>query len=161
VQKYDFDPAAKASAAAASVLTSKMGAETGLKVSMGGEAKSDLAQARSSNVEVRDRKATKGKGSSQGGTTLAHTQQEASDEFVSSSMEAMQPSKVVEHYRDSGTSNGGWIAKVAPLLVGEDPSQSYALICGNCHMHNGMYAITERFWWKLDVLSDLFRMIHL
>jgi endoplasmic reticulum junction formation protein lunapark len=50
VQKYDFDPAAKA--AAASVLASKMGAETGLKVSMGDQAKSDLAQATSSDVEV-------------------------------------------------------------------------------------------------------------
>uniref|UniRef100_A0A0A9HBE6 Lunapark zinc ribbon domain-containing protein n=1 Tax=Arundo donax TaxID=35708 RepID=A0A0A9HBE6_ARUDO len=50
----------------------------------------------------------------------------------------MRPSKVVGRYQRSGTSDGGWIAKIAALLVGEDPSQSYALICGNCHMHNGL-----------------------
>jgi len=54
-------------------------------------------------------------------------------------MESMPPSKAVEHYQGSGTSDGGWIAKIAALLVGEDPSQSYALICGSCHMHNGMF----------------------
>jgi hypothetical protein len=42
----------------------------------------------------------------------------------------------VEHYQGLGTSDGGWIAKIAALLVGEDPLQSYALICGHCHMHN-------------------------
>jgi len=54
-------------------------------------------------------------------------------------MESMRPSKVVEHYQGSGTSDGSWIAKIAALLVGKDPSQSYALICGSCHMHNGMF----------------------
>jgi hypothetical protein len=75
-------------------------------------------------------------------------------------MESMQPSKVVGHYRGSGTSDNGWITKVAALPVGEDPSQSYVLICGNCHMHNGTYAITERSWSKLDVLSGMFQTIH-
>ncbi|GJN02309.1 hypothetical protein PR202_ga19648 [Eleusine coracana subsp. coracana] len=142
IQKYDFDPAAKA--AAASVLASKMGAETGLKVSMGDEAKSDLTQARSSNVEVQNRKETKGKGSSQGSTRNVHTQQDTFNESVSADMEAMQPSIVVGHDQGSGISAGGWIAKIATLLVGEDPSQSYALICGNCHMHNGL-AMKEDF----------------
>ncbi|GJN26997.1 hypothetical protein PR202_gb14972 [Eleusine coracana subsp. coracana] len=142
VQKYDFDPAAKA--AAASVLASKMGAETGLKVSMGDEAKSDLTQARSSNVEVRDQKETKGKGSSQGSTRNVHTQQDTFNESVSANLEAMQPSIVVGHNQGSGISAGGWIAKIAALLIGEDPSQSYALICGNCHMHNGL-AMKEDF----------------
>jgi len=78
LQKYDLDPAAKA--AAASVLASKMSAETGLKVHMGDEAKSDSAQARSSEVEVippnglRNRKETKAKGSSYSSTIAAHTQ---------------------------------------------------------------------------------------
>uniref|UniRef100_A0A0A9ADW0 Lunapark zinc ribbon domain-containing protein n=1 Tax=Arundo donax TaxID=35708 RepID=A0A0A9ADW0_ARUDO len=45
---------------------------------------------------------------------------------------------VVEHHQGSGASDGGWIAKIVALLVAEDPSQSYALICGNCHMHNGL-----------------------
>lgn len=137
MQKYDIDPAAKAPAA--SVLASKMGAETGLKVSMGDEAKSDSTQARSSNVEVQNGKETKGKGDSEGRTRIVHTQQDASNESVSADMDATQPSKVVGHHQSSGTSAGGWIAKVAALLVGEDPSHSYALICGNCHMHNGTF----------------------
>ncbi|OEL29489.1 Uncharacterized protein BAE44_0009491 [Dichanthelium oligosanthes] len=142
IQKYDLDPAAKA--AAASVLASQMGAETGLKVHVGDEAKSDSAQARSREVEVvspsglRNGKETKGKGSSYSSTTAAHTQHDTSNEAGVGGMEAMLPSKVVGHYQGSGTSDGGWIAKIAALLVGEDPSQSYALICGNCHMHNGL-----------------------
>ncbi|CAL5068959.1 unnamed protein product [Urochloa decumbens] len=142
IQKYDLDPAAKA--AAASVLASKMGAETGLKLHIGDEAKSDSAQARSTKVEVvptdglRNRKETKAKGSSYSSTTAAHTQQDASNEAGGGGTEAMLPSTVVGHYQGSGASDGGWIAKIASLLVGEDPSQSYALICGNCHMHNGL-----------------------
>lgn len=34
-------------------------------------------------------------------------------------------------------SDGGWIARLAAMLVGEDPTQCYALICKNCHAHNG------------------------
>ncbi|KAG6411577.1 hypothetical protein SASPL_129660 [Salvia splendens] len=46
---------------------------------------------------------------------------------------------VVEHHAQRGpTNDGGWIARFAALLVGEDLAQSYALICGNCHMHNGL-----------------------
>lgn len=46
---------------------------------------------------------------------------------------------VVEHHQPqgSGVHDGGWLGRFAALLVGEDPTQSYALICGNCHMHNG------------------------
>lgn len=46
---------------------------------------------------------------------------------------------VVDHYNPQGpaVNDGGWLARIAALLVGEDPTQSYALICGNCHMHNG------------------------
>ncbi|KAL6903711.1 hypothetical protein ACP4OV_004524 [Aristida adscensionis] len=144
IQKYDLDPAAKA--AAASVLASKLGVESGLKVYVGDEANSDSTQARSSDVEaappggLRNRKQTRANGSGIGstGTIAAHTEQGASHEAVGGGMEPMQPSKVVGHYQGSGTRNGGWIAKIAALLVGEDPSQSYALICGNCHMHNGL-----------------------
>jgi hypothetical protein len=142
IQKYDLDPAAKA--AAASVLASKMGAETGLEVHMADEVKSGSAQARSSEIEVippnglRNRKETKAKGSSYRSTTAAHAQQDTSNEAGGGGMESMPPSKVVEHYQGLGTSDGGWIAKIAALLVGEDPLQSYALICGHCHMHNGL-----------------------
>jgi hypothetical protein len=34
-------------------------------------------------------------------------------------------------------SDGGWVARLAAMLVGEDPSQCYALICSKCHAHNG------------------------
>ena len=46
---------------------------------------------------------------------------------------------VVEHHNPQAyvANDGGWISRLAALLVGEDPTQSYALICGNCHMHNG------------------------
>ncbi|CAL5030956.1 unnamed protein product [Urochloa decumbens] len=130
IQKYDLDPAAKA--AAASVLASKMGTEAGLKVHMGDEVEGVPTDG------LRNRKETKAKGSNYSSTAAAHTQQDASNEAEGGGTEAMPPSKVVGHYQGSGISDGGWIAKIAALLVGEDPSQSYALICGNCHMHNGL-----------------------
>ena len=34
-------------------------------------------------------------------------------------------------------SEEGWIARLAAMLVGEDPTQCYALICRSCHTHNG------------------------
>ncbi|XP_028802351.1 uncharacterized protein At2g24330 [Neltuma alba] len=40
--------------------------------------------------------------------------------------------------QSSTTHDGGWIARIVALLVGEDPRQSYALICANCHIHNGL-----------------------
>ncbi|XP_076958606.1 uncharacterized protein LOC143634397 [Bidens hawaiensis] len=53
---------------------------------------------------------------------------------------AETPQFVVENHNfaASGGQDGGWNARIAALLVGEDPTQSYALICGNCHMHNGL-----------------------
>eukprot|EP00898_Chlorokybus_atmophyticus_P007483 jgi/Chlat1/7736/Chrsp66S07211 len=32
----------------------------------------------------------------------------------------------------------GLLARMAAMLVGEDPTQCFALICCNCHMHNGL-----------------------
>jgi len=46
--------------------------------------------------------------------------------------------RTVEHFRGHAGNDGGWLARVAALLVGEDPTQCFALICGNCHMHNGL-----------------------
>ncbi|PKU86365.1 Uncharacterized protein MA16_Dca019910 [Dendrobium catenatum] len=51
---------------------------------------------------------------------------------------ALQNQEFVEHYKGPNPNEGGWLARIAALLVGEDPSQCYALICGNCHMHNGL-----------------------
>ena len=143
VQKYDLDPAAKA--AAASVLASKLGEETGLKVHVGEEPKLDSAVARSNDVEIspseglRNRKQSNARGSRTGGTTAAQNPAQGAESSLTSSSGLEQPPMVVEHFQGSGASDGGWIAKIAALLVGEDPSQSYALICGNCHMHNGVY----------------------
>jgi phage FluMu protein Com len=144
IQKYDLDPAAKA--AAASVLASKFGAEAGLKVHLGEEPKLDASVARSNDVEMspsdglRNRKQPNVRGRRTGSTTAAHTSAQGAESSptVSAGLETAQTPMVVEHYQGSGASDGGWVAKIAALLVGEDPSQSYALICGNCHMHNGL-----------------------
>ena len=50
MQKYDLDPAAKA--AAASVLASKLGADSGLKVHLGEEPNFDAAVVMSNNAEI-------------------------------------------------------------------------------------------------------------
>ncbi|KAK3154683.1 hypothetical protein QOZ80_2BG0193850 [Eleusine coracana subsp. coracana] len=144
IQKYDLDPAAKA--AAASVLASKLGEETGLKVHVGEEQKLDAAVVRSNDVEIlpsdglRNRKQSNTRGSRAGSTMAAHSaaQGAESSPTASTGQETAPPPMVVEHHQGTGAGDGGWIAKIAALLVGEDPSQSYALICGNCHMHNGL-----------------------
>lgn len=144
IQKYDLDPAAKA--AAASVLASKLGEETGLKVHVGEEPKLDAAVARSNDVEIvpsdglRNRKQPNARGSRTGSPT-SHTPAQGTETNLPASavLETAPAPVVVEHHQGSGASDGGgWIAKIAALLVGEDPSQSYALICGSCHMHNGL-----------------------
>lgn len=145
MQKYDLDPAAKA--AAASVLASKLGEETGLKVHVGEEQKLDAAVARSNDVEIlpsdglRNRKQPNARGSRTGSTMTAHGPEQVAESSLTAGagQETAPPPMVVEHHQGSGAGDGGWIAKISALLVGEDPSQSYALICGNCHMHNGMY----------------------
>lgn len=144
IQKYDLDPAAKA--AAASVLASKLGEDTGLKVHVGEEQKLDTTVARSNDVEVlqsdglRNRNKPNARGSRTGSPAAAQTpaQGTESSTITSAGLETAPAPMVVEHHQGSGASDGGWIAKIAALLVGEDPSQSYALICGNCHMHNGL-----------------------
>jgi hypothetical protein len=144
IQKYDLDPAAKA--AAASVLASKLGEETGLKVHVGEEQKLDAAVVRGNDVDIsssdglRNRKQPNARGSRAAGSMAAHSpaQGAESSPTVSAGHETAPPPMVVEHHQGSGAGDSGWIAKIAALLVGEDPSQSYALICGHCHMHNGL-----------------------
>ncbi|XP_072958065.1 uncharacterized protein At2g24330 [Typha angustifolia] len=143
IQKYDLDPAAKAAAAA--VLASKLGAESGLKVHVEDETKTEAPMGKSNDVEMvqsnglRNRKQGQARSNNSGGTAISHIVNEPTHESGGDGQEvATQAQKVVEHYRGSGTNDGGWIARIAALLVGEDPSQSYALICGNCHMHNGL-----------------------
>ena len=147
IQRYDPDPAAKA--AAATVLASKLGAESGLRVYMGDELNPSATMGRSNDVELvqssglRNRKQPHARSSSSEATTPFNPDQQ---HLVGGSggLDQTQTSEynqlVVEHHQpqSSTSQDGGWLAKIAALLVGEDPTQSYALICGNCHMHNGL-----------------------
>ncbi|KAK8597375.1 hypothetical protein V6N13_094790 [Hibiscus sabdariffa] len=146
IQRYDPDPAAKA--AAATVLASKLGADSGLKVHVEDEYEFDAPRGRSNDVEVvpssgiRKRKQLHTRSSSAGSTPLIHSDEEkphsAGNEGTRTS-ERDQLVVVDHHYPYTpATHDGGWLARIAALLVGEDPTQSYALICGNCHMHNGL-----------------------
>ncbi|CAA0819928.1 Protein of unknown function (DUF2296 [Striga hermonthica] len=146
IQRYDPDPAAKA--AAATVLASKLGADSGLKVYVEDDANPSALTGKSNDVELasntaglRHRKQPHKKTSSIESGPVSHPEGGKIDPagFEVADLSA-QHQFVVEHHPQAGlTSNdGGWIARLAALLVGEDPTQSYALICGNCHMHNGL-----------------------
>lgn len=143
MQKYDPDPAAKA--AAASVLASKLGADSGLKVFLGDESQSNAhAKGKSSDIELQQssglRKRNQSNARSPGTNVGLYSDKEMLQNQVSENSSHGQ--LVVEHHNPAalGGQDGGWIARIAALLVGEDPTQSYALICGNCHMHNGEHA---------------------
>ncbi|XP_010251470.1 PREDICTED: uncharacterized protein At2g24330-like [Nelumbo nucifera] len=135
IQRYDPDPAAKA--AAATVLASKLGADSGLKVYVEDEFNLKAAPGDSNDVELvqssglRNRKKTDVKFGSAESTMMTQPIDETLHDFGQNQM-------VVEHHLRSTAYDGGWVARIAALLVGEDPTQSYALICGNCHMHNGL-----------------------
>lgn len=157
VQRYDTDPAAKA--AAATVLASKLGADTGLKVYVGDETKQNAPVGKSSDVEVvqstglRNRKQVPSRTVSSGSTVVDNPEEKMLQQtpLEGSDMSQHHP-LVVEHHNPIGpnSQNGGWVSRIAALLVGEDPTQSYALICGNCRMHNGMIRVTlgliDYFW---------------
>lgn len=144
VQRYDPDPAAKA--AAATVLASKLGADSGLKMYLADESQFNAPTGKSNDAEVvqssglRNRKQVITRSSSAGSTSLHHSNEETPrSEGIEGPQTSEHNQVVVSHHNPQGsaTIDGGWIARIAALLVGEDPSQSYALICGNCHMHNG------------------------
>ncbi|KAF3772279.1 Uncharacterized protein EJ110_NYTH58316 [Nymphaea thermarum] len=143
IQRYDTDPAAKA--AAATVLASKLGADSGLKVIVGDEPKLDLPHGKSSDIEVvqstglRNRKAPHLRSNS-GGSVVSQDAHEETPRMSDVGGKQFSPQSqaiAVTHHQRSTASDGGWIARLAAMLVGEDPTQCYALICGNCHMHNG------------------------
>lgn len=145
IQRYDPDPAAKA--AAASVLASKLGADSGLKVYLGDDTQFNASTGKSNDVELvqstglRNRKQLHARSSSTGSTVLQQSHVEVPRDpgnTGSGTSELNQPVVVEHHHQGAATDDGGWIARIAALLVGEDPTQSYALICGNCHMHNGL-----------------------
>ncbi|KAI7734303.1 hypothetical protein M8C21_011672 [Ambrosia artemisiifolia] len=140
LQKYDPDPAAKA--AAASVLASKLGADSGLKVLLKDELQQHYPEATgtSHDAEVLKssglRKRITSDATSKGGSDMEmiqHVENDTSEVYPYNQV-------FVEHHKPTafGSEDGGWFARLAQLLVGEDPTQSYALICGNCHMHNGL-----------------------
>lgn len=146
MQRYDPDPAAKA--AAATVLASKLGADSGLKVFVGDESNLYAPIGRSNDVEVvqsgglRNRKQPYAGPASAGSSPMHHSEGGTPHSMHSEDDQTSEHNQlVVNHYNPQGysTNDGGWIARIAALLVGEDPTQSYALICGNCHMHNGEY----------------------
>lgn len=146
IQRYDPDPAAKA--AAASVLASKLGADSGLQLYLGDDSKHNVSTGKSHDAEVvqssglRNRKPTHTRSSSTGSAPVlppfdVELPHDGGTDSPGSSEHNQQ--LIVEHHNQgSATIDGGWIARIAALLVGEDPTQSYALICGNCHMHNGL-----------------------
>ncbi|GAU15178.1 hypothetical protein TSUD_09160 [Trifolium subterraneum] len=145
IQKYDTDPTAKA--AAATVLASKLGADSGLKVYMEDKSKSGARTGKPNNVEpvqasgLRNRKQGQSQSSSLG-TTPNHPDQQlvASGGADQNQTRVQKQLVVVEHHQPQSSTkyDGGLVARIAALLVGEDPMQSYALICGNCYMHNGL-----------------------
>ncbi|XP_076940594.1 uncharacterized protein At2g24330-like [Bidens hawaiensis] len=143
IQKYDPDPAAKA--AAASVLASKLGADSGLKVFLEHELQpntydtgksSDFELQQSTGLRKRNQSNPKSPGSNSGQQSDKQTSQLGENEVESLTYDNL----VVEHHdpADAGSQDGSWLAKIAALLVGEDSTESYALVCGNCHMHNGL-----------------------
>ncbi|WJX09910.1 hypothetical protein P8452_00691 [Trifolium repens] len=146
IQKYDTDPAAKA--AAATVLASKLGADSGLKVYMEDKSKSGAPKGKPNNVEpvqssgLRNRKQGQTQPTSLATTTPNHPDQQlvASGGAAQTQARVQKQLVVVEHHQPQSSTkyDGGLVARIAALLVGEDPMQSYALICGNCYMHNGL-----------------------
>ncbi|XP_059290655.1 uncharacterized protein At2g24330-like [Lycium ferocissimum] len=143
IQRYDTDPASKA--AAATVLASKLGADTGLKVSLGDESKLNAPAGKSSDVEIAQSAGLRNRKQARSGSAesalLDHPEGEMlHDVQLEGSSKNQHQQMIVEHFNPAGSStqDGGWLARIAALLVGEDPTQSYALICGNCHMHNGL-----------------------
>jgi Predicted integral membrane zinc-ribbon metal-binding protein len=123
-QRYDLDPAEKAAAAA--VLASKLSADSGLKLSMGDEPNS------LSSPKVNQRRSV---------GPLLDAIEESSNEFGESDDIEETNQKSLEKYKVPGGNSEGWLAQIAALLVGEHPSQCYALICCKCHMHNGMFNV--------------------
>uniref|UniRef100_A0A5B7CAJ4 Lunapark zinc ribbon domain-containing protein n=1 Tax=Davidia involucrata TaxID=16924 RepID=A0A5B7CAJ4_DAVIN len=90
---------------------------------------------------LRNRKHMNTRSSSTGSTLLHHSDEEMLHHAGTEGPDTAKHNQLVvdhHHHPGSTTHDRGWIAQIAALLVGEDPTQSYALICGNCHVHNGL-----------------------
>eukprot|EP00250_Pteridium_aquilinum_P034836 c8185_g1_i1 orf=443-1612(-) len=140
IQKYDSDPTAKE--AAARVLAAKLGADAGLKLT------SESSQADAVNLALAEAvtAATVQDAESSGprrriaqGRTSSNMKQhfnEATSSRIGRYDPGQQRMEVDEFSGKPG--GGGWVARLAAMLVGEDPNQCYALICRNCRAHNGL-----------------------
>ena len=113
---------------------------------MGDESKLTAPVGKSNDVELvhpgglRNRKQVQTRDGSTGSTVLHPDEEEMIHQTGPEGLDVSSHQQlVVEHQQLTGSStpDGGWFARIAALLVGDDPTQSYALICGNCHMHNG------------------------
>ncbi|CAH8367157.1 unnamed protein product [Eruca vesicaria subsp. sativa] len=144
LRRFDPDPAARA--AAATILASKLGADSGLKVHVGDESQLDPSTGKSNDMEIkhsqglRNRKQPNTSRSVAGTTSTHHSDNESNHSGTSEGTTEQNQQMAFEHFNPQGYAahDGSWISRIAALLVGEDPTQSYALICGNCHMHNGL-----------------------
>lgn len=106
---------------------------------MNNEKSNDVEVARTSGLRNRKPPISRTRNSTTQNASMNHNEEQTSDQGFNGADMPQQHQMVVEHRPQaaSTTNDGGWIARFAALLVGEDPQQSYALICGNCHMHNG------------------------
>ncbi|KAL6844168.1 hypothetical protein ACP4OV_025841 [Aristida adscensionis] len=141
IQRYDLDPAAKA--AAASVLASKLGADSGLRVFLGDESSRDATLGKSNDAHHGQGTGLRHRNPAHlsNGTGRTHALEPLDEANMYDGNEegpSTPNQRTVEHFKGPAGNDGGWLARVAALLVGEDPTQCYALICGNCHMHNGL-----------------------
>uniref|UniRef100_A0A0D9ZSA8 Lunapark zinc ribbon domain-containing protein n=1 Tax=Oryza glumipatula TaxID=40148 RepID=A0A0D9ZSA8_9ORYZ len=137
IQRYDLDPAAKA--AAATVLASKLGADSGLRVFLGDESNRDATLSKSNDAQTTGPRQRKpGHLSNSTGRTYGPESLGGSYAYDGNEGVTTPNQRTVDHFRGPAGNDGGWLARAAALLVGEDPTQCYALICGNCHMHNGL-----------------------
>ncbi|KAJ0700893.1 putative Lunapark domain-containing protein [Helianthus annuus] len=140
IQKYDPDPAAKA--AAASVLASKLGADSGLHWYVDESHLNQHDTGKSGDVEFMQSGGLRRRAPSEARSPGSTGVQDGGFQYAGSEVSefSMAGELVVDHQSRVAMSphDAGWMARLAALLVGEDPTQSYALICGNCHMHNGL-----------------------
>uniref|UniRef100_A0ACD5Y9J5 Uncharacterized protein n=1 Tax=Avena sativa TaxID=4498 RepID=A0ACD5Y9J5_AVESA len=137
IQRYDLDPAAKA--AAASVLASKLGADSGLRIFLGDELNLDGNKSNDQPGQTSGLRQRKLAHSAHGsGQIHASDPSDSTSIYDGNVSPTTSDRRTVEHFRGHAGNDGGWLARVAALLVGEDPTQCFALICGNCHMHNGL-----------------------
>ncbi|XP_057425461.1 uncharacterized protein At2g24330-like isoform X2 [Lotus japonicus] len=145
IQRYDTDPAAKA--AAATVLASKLGADSGLKVHVRDESMSSAPTGTTNDAEhvqssgLRSRKQVHSRSTSPGTTAPNYSDQQlVGSGGVNLSHTVQNELVVVGHHKpQSSTHNGGWIARIAALLVGLARKEEFPFItyyCPHCHALN-------------------------